>query len=155
MDIRLRQATYEYLSPKPVITSSKTVRDLRFPTKRTQFSSGHHSSSSLSQLSVVDRGHITMQGRWSSGDFSNRVLRIKAMVWMVLPRPISSARITLVFDHQLPFYPISVSIFWRKWRGGKDKWTKKGEEKPPTRKYTFCLPAAYPGAKLIGFPKAY
>lgn len=39
------------------------------------------------------------------------MLRIKAMVWMVFPRPISSARITLVFDHQLPFYPIPVSIF--------------------------------------------
>lgn len=43
-------------------TSRATVRDFMFPTKRTQFSSGHHISISRSQLSVVDSGQITSTG---------------------------------------------------------------------------------------------
>lgn len=44
----------------------------------------------------IDTSHLK-----SADGRSWRMLRTKAMVWMVLPRPISSARMTLVLDHQL------------------------------------------------------
>ena len=54
--------------------------------------SGAHDSNSLCQAGIVDRGTTTRNGpqSWCSWQSQWR----KEMVWIVLPRPISSARIT-------------------------------------------------------------